>query len=115
MELGLRFWVQEHKREFWITPHVVQALDSLGVSYNMDYVHAVVDLTSCFTKGFQQLKDNSKRVLDFITQAKMSRYTPAVAETCTKYLSSIAYGKPDKFLITHVADVILVEGENEQS
>jgi SAM-dependent methyltransferase len=108
-ELYHRFWLHEHKRPLWFTPSITQALDSLGVSYTRDSTAGVIDLTSCFMGGFQQ--PNHKRILDFMAHAKLSSYPPAIAETCIQYLSSIAYGKPEKFLIPHIADVLLIEGK----
>ena len=82
----------------------------MGASYNTDTVHAVIDLTSCFMEDFQQLKH--KQILECITGIKMSHYPSIIAKTCTEYLSSIANGKPDRFFITHDADIILIEGES---
>ena len=64
-ELIHRFWIHEHKRNFWFTSHVVQALDNLGANYIKDSVHELLDLTTCFMdpEGFQQL--NHKQILDF--------------------------------------------------
>jgi 2-polyprenyl-3-methyl-5-hydroxy-6-metoxy-1,4-benzoquinol methylase len=108
-ELLYRFWNREHKSQLWLSPSITQALDSLGVSYTRDSTAGVIDLTSCFMGGFQQ--PNHKRILDFMAHAKLSSYPPAIAETCIQYLSSIAYGKPEKFLIPHIADVLLIEGK----
>jgi hypothetical protein len=80
-----------------------------GVSYTRESTAGVIDLTSYFMGGFQQA--NHKRILDFMAHAKLSSYPPAIAETCIEYLSSIAYGKPEKFLIPHIADVMLIEGK----
>ena len=110
-ELLHRFWNHTHKSQLWFTPSIIQALDNLGASYTRDSVDGVLDLTSCFMGGFQQPKQ--KQVLDFLAHAKMSCYPPAIAETCIEYLSSIAYGKPEKFLIAHRADVILIEGNTD--
>ena len=109
-ELVHRFSIHEHKRNSCFTPQVVQTLDNLGASHTTDSVHAFVDLTACFMEGFQ--KPNHKHILEFLIHAKLSRYPPAVAKTCIEYISFIANGKPDKFLIPIPQDRIIIEGQS---
>ena len=113
-ELCVRFWLHEYKRVFQVTSSVTSALDNMEVTYTMETPADIgLDLTPCFKEEFKH--PFHKVVLDFIAQTKMAQYPPTVFQVSVDYLHSIAQGKPDKYVINHAVNWLVVEHKCEQS
>ena len=106
-EISHRFWLHEHKRRLWYTQDIKEALTEMGLAYRIQKSDGPLDIPPNFEKEFQS--SPGVYVLDFLAHTKLSRYPPAVAQTCIEYFSSIAEGKPDKFILTQEADILYVE------
>ena len=106
-EICHRFWLHEHKRRLWYTQDIEEALTEMGLVYRIQKSDGPLDIPPNFEKEFQS--PPGVYVLDFFAHTKLSRYPPAVAQTCIEYFSSIAEGKPDRFILTQEADILYVE------
>ena len=99
---------------FQVTSSVTSALDNMEVTYTMETPADIgLDLTPCFKEEFKH--PFHKVVLDFIAQTKMAQYPPTVFQVSVDYLRSIAQGKPDKYVINHAVNWLVVEHKCEQS
>ena len=105
-EVYHRFWLHEHKRRLWYTQDIEKVLTEMGIAYCIQRSGGSLDVPN-FEKGFQS--PPGVYVLDFLAHTKLSRYPPAVAQICIEYFSSIAEGKPDRFILTQEADILYVE------
>ena len=104
-ELFHHFWLHEQKRPVFFSASVTRQLDLRGICYTKHHLKGTLDLTECFP--------GHKLILDFITQCKLKRYPPIITHTCIEYLSSIAKGKPESFLIAHVEDIINISSAEQ--
>ena len=103
-----RFWHHQHKQELNTTEMIVSALQEMSIKYKVIRQSLVFDLTQCFQERFDT--QYSQQILDHLTLVKLSDYAPEVSQACVEYLRTIAEGKPDKYLITSVCDMIVVPG-----
>ena len=83
-----------------------QNLSQLDISHKVEEVASSLDFTKCFKSGFQDQK--SVWILDFITHSTLSKYSPLVMQTCIDYISSIAQGKPHKYIVERNAQIIIL-------
>lgn len=109
-ELYDRFWLHEHKKSLWFSDTIIKILDEMGIEYRLKVSQGPCDVTHCFKGGFKNPSD--LYFLDHITHTKMRKHPPVVVQKCIDYLSSIAEGKPEKFILTEVADVIFVQNSD---
>ena len=108
-ELYDRFWLHEHKKSLWFSDSIIEILDEMGIEYHLEVSQGPCDVTHCFKGGFKSPSDHY--FLDHITHTKMRKHPPMVVQKCVDYLSSIAEGKPEMFVLTEVADVIFVQNK----
>ena len=101
----MRFWFNEHKWPLKFSSSITESLDGLDISYEMDTVDGVVDMSECFKDGFD--KPHHKYLLEFVTHTKLERYPPVIAQTCIDYLSSVAKGKPEQHMVPRTTAVII--------
>ena len=106
-ELYDRFWLHEHKKPLWFSDTILNVLDKMGIAYRVKVSQGPCDVSHCFKRGFEHPSDHY--FLDHITHTKMRKHPPTAVQTCIDYLSSIAEGKPEKYILTEVSDVIFVK------
>lgn len=103
-----KFWLHQHKQDLNTTELIVSALQKMSTKYKVLKQSLMFDLTKCFQERFET--QYSQQILDHLTLVKLSDYSPKVSEACVEYLRAIAEGKPDKYLITSVCDMIIIPG-----
>lgn len=79
----------------------------MGIKHDMEIVPGDIDLTESFKDGFT--KSHQKCMLEFLTHTKTDRYPPAVAQACVDYLSSVAVGKPERYMVPRTTAIITCE------
>ena len=68
-----------------------------------------IGLAECFKDGFD--KPHHKYLLEFVTHINLEHYPPVVAQTCIDYLSSVAKGKPEQYVVPRTTAVIVCGGQ----
>lgn len=106
-ELYDRFWLHEHKKPLWFSDSILNVLEKMAITYHVEVSQGPCDVSHCFKRGFEHPSDHY--FLDHITHTKMRKHSPTVVQTCIDYLSSIAEGKPEKYILTEVSDVIFIK------
>ena len=86
--------------------NVSDNLTQLSIPYKVEEIACNLDFTECFMNGFEDQRN--VWILDFITHSTLTNYPPLVQETCIKYISSIAQGKPDKYIVERNAQIIIL-------
>ena len=105
-ELFRCFWFHENKCNVNFAHNVLDHLMQLSIPYKMEEIACNLDFTNCFKDGFQDQRN--AWILDFITHSTLTKYPPPVQETCIQYVSSIAQGKPDKYIVERNAQIIIL-------
>lgn len=105
-ELFRRFWFHENKCNVNFAHNVSDNLMQLNIPYKEEEIICNLDFTKCFMNGFQDQRD--MWILDFVTHSMLSKYPLPVQETCIQYISSIAQGKPDKYIVERNAQIIIL-------
>ena len=106
-ELYDRFWLHEQKKPLWFSDSILNVLEKMAITYHVEVSQGPCDVSHCFKRGFEHPSDHY--FLDHITHTKMRKHSPTVVQTCIDYLSSIAEGKPEKYILTEVSDVIFIK------
>ena len=104
-ELFRRFWFHENKCSVNFAHDISDNLTKLNIPHKVDEVTCNLDFTKCFIDGFQDQRN--MWILDFVTHSVLSKYPPPVQETCIQYISLIAQGKPDKYIVERNAKIII--------
>ena len=92
-----RFWLHEHGWPMKLSDVATETLDTLGIEYKTDVIDGELDLTECFRDGFQ--KPHQKLFLDFIFHTRLECYPLEISQLCVEFLTSVAVGKPDQYII----------------
>ena len=104
-ELYRRFWLHEHKWPLKFSDSIIESLNTLDETYEIESIEGDSNLTDCFKNDFKEPRH--KYLLDFTTHTRMDRYPPAVTQTCIDYLSSVATGKPEQYKVPCTTTVII--------
>ena len=108
-ELYDRFWLHEHKKSLWFSDSIIEILDKMGIEYHLEVSQGPCDVTHCFKRGFKSPSD--RYFLGHMSHTKMRKQPPMVVQKCIDYISSIAEGKPETFVLMEVSDVIFVQNK----
>ena len=104
-ELYWRFWLKEHKWPLKFSDSIIESLNTLGETYEIESIVGYDNLTDHFKNNFKE--PHHKYLLDFLTHTKMDRYPPAVTQTCIDYLYSVATGKPEEYKVPRTTAFII--------
>ena len=107
-ELIARFWKHQRNHDLYTTEFITKALQKMAIKYKVFQEPLSFDLTQCFMEKFETL--SSQNILDHLMFVRLADYHPDISQLCVDYLEAIAQEKPEKYLVTSLCDMIVING-----
>lgn len=102
-----RMWFLQNKTTFMRSPEIRDCLKRMGITITGDSTNrTMLDLTEYFKDDFRLPRQ--RYVLSFLAHCDLDQYPEAVSQLVKEYLRAIAEGQPDKAMICHLNDMIVV-------